>query len=77
MSNAIDAWNATVTGMAQVSTLSVVMQSLFGATYMALGAWLLLSVYDLFCKKKIKLDDAGFLFFRWLGLMLFTFYYFS
>ncbi|WP_318521120.1 hypothetical protein [Photobacterium leiognathi] len=77
MSKAIDAWNATVTGAAQIGTLSVIMQGIYGALFMAIGGWLLISVYDQFCKKKMSLHDSGTLLFRWLGLMMFTFFYLS
>ncbi|MBD1577101.1 DUF3262 family protein [Vibrio sp. S11_S32] len=78
-SPAVQAWNATVGGMAssaEASSLSLILSLTYFASIILLGVWLMRGLFDAYKEGQINQKGMMMYFVRYMFMLLFTCYIF-
>ena len=74
--SSIEIWDRTVTGLAQSNALSLVLMTLYSATILLIGAWLMVGVFTNWSDGHLNDRDSMFYIARFLALLIFTMFFF-
>ena len=74
--SSVEIWDRTVIGLAQSSSLSLVLMTLYSATILLIGAWLMVGIFTNWSDGQLNDRESIFYIARFLALLIFTMFFF-